>query len=111
MKPGDQSKRWQRAEQLYTWYVHLYPRAHRQAYGRLMLQAFRDSYRDALATQGRIGPRFWCAVVTDEARSLLSERAAALTTAGRRLLQRPLAIGMGILLVGGMAASLAACAR
>src|SRR5262249_8345015 len=66
------------AQRLYALLLHLYPPAHRRAYGPLMLQTFRDSYRDALATHGRLGPGFWLGVAGDEVKSLVREHATAL---------------------------------
>lgn len=78
MNQADPPKKRTRAEQLYALCLRLYPRAHRRAYGPLMLQTFRDSYRDALATHGKGGMRFWLGVASDEAKSLLREHGSAL---------------------------------
>ncbi|MGH2457863.1 MAG: hypothetical protein ACRDIY_03240, partial [Chloroflexota bacterium] len=62
-----------RAERLYARWLHLYPSEHRRAYGPLMLQAFRDSYRDARDTRGKVAGDFWLAVVGDAVISLARE--------------------------------------
>jgi hypothetical protein len=98
------------ASRLYAWSLRLYPRAHRRAYGPLMLQAFRDSYRDALATHGRAGARFWLGIADAAARSLVRERAALREGIARRR-RRRLAIASGLLLTAGVILSLAACGR
>jgi len=99
------------ALRLYAWSLRLYPRSHRRAYGPLVLQAFRDSYRDALATHGRAGARFWLGVADDIARSVVRERAAALREGIARWRRRRLAIASGLLLAAGVILSLAACGR
>ena len=99
------------ALRLYTWALRLYPQSHRQAYGPLMLQALRDSYRDALTTHGRVGPRFWLAVIGDEARSLAREYAASLQATTARWKRRRLLILSGLLVAAGVVATLAACGR
>jgi hypothetical protein len=48
MKQQQDEKRRAQAEQVYARFLRLYPRAHRQAFGEPMLQAFRDHYRDAI---------------------------------------------------------------
>ena len=99
------------AERLYALALHGYPRAHRRAYGALMQQAFRDGYRDALATRGRVGPRVCRAVLSDLVRSVLREQQAALQERTQRLARHRLAVGSGMVLVVGVALSLAACAH
>ncbi|HET8628471.1 MAG TPA: hypothetical protein VFL91_13705 [Thermomicrobiales bacterium] len=76
-----------------------------------MLQALRDSYRDALAAHGRIGLRFWLWVIGDEAKSLAREWGAALRAGVARWKRRRLAIAWGLLLAAGVVATLAACGR
>ena len=66
-----------RAERVYTQFLRLYPRAHQQAFGEPMLQAFRDHYGDAIETEGEHTARFWLRVVGDEGQSLLREHMAA----------------------------------
>jgi hypothetical protein len=100
-----------RAGRLYAWSLRLYPRSHRRAYGPLVLQAFRDSYRDALATHGRAGARFWLKAIADTATSLVREWGAALREGIARWRRRRLAIASGLLLAAGVILSLAACGR
>ena len=77
MKHQQDEKRRARAERVYTRFLRLYPRAHRQAFGEPMLQAFRDHYGDAIETEGEYTARFWLRVVGDEGKSLLREHLAA----------------------------------
>ena len=112
MHRTDPLKQRLRAERLYALCLRLYPRAHRRAYGPFMLQTFRDSYRDALATQGRIGVRFWVGVAGDEARSLLREHGAALSESAQRLRhvrQWWFEIATAVFLLGGMVFYVAHC--
>jgi len=67
-----------KAEQVYALLLHLYPRAHRQEFGPLMLQSFKDHYSDTQATQGGVGITFWLEVLTDEAISVLREQVSSL---------------------------------
>src|SRR5947209_13190310 len=78
MKQKKRNKKKLTAERVYAVFLHLYPRAHRQALGPLMLQAFKDSYRDARETEGRRWLQFWLEVVSDEAKSIVREYIAAL---------------------------------
>lgn len=100
------------AERLYALWLHLYPRAHRDAYGALMLQLFRDMCREALATRGRVGIRVWLDMAADEARSLVREHGAALNQR-RRQLARPAyaSLAYGALLLSGAAVYIAICPR
>lgn len=77
MKQQQNEKRRVRAERVYTRFLRLYPRAHQQAFGEPMLQAFRDHYGDAIETEGEQTARFWLRVVGDEGKSLLREHMAA----------------------------------
>ncbi len=77
MKQQHDEKRRARAERLYTRFLRLYPRAHQQAFGEPMLQAFRDHYADAIETEREQTARFWLRVVGDEGKSLLREHLAA----------------------------------
>ena len=109
-----QTKRVQKrilAERLYAFYLHLYPRTHRRAYGPLMLQTFKDSYRDELATQGKIGMRFWLAVVCDETKSLAREQVAVLRTGWQRVKQWWFAIASGMFLFGGAVVYIIECVK
>lgn len=100
-----------RVERLYALWLELYPRAHRRAYGPLMLQTFKDSYRDARATPGDIGVQFWLATVGDEARSLAREYGTVLRETGQRLKHRTFAIASGMLLSGGAFVYVIECVR
>jgi hypothetical protein len=62
------------AEHLYALLLKLYPEAHRKEYGPLMLQAFKDHYREMREVQGRVGIVFWLDVIVDETRSALKEQ-------------------------------------
>jgi hypothetical protein len=77
-----------------------------------MLQAFRDSYRDAQATPGRFGmPLFWLDVARDEATSLAREHGSAMRERGERLRRRTVAIASGMLLSGGAFVYVIECIR
>lgn len=65
-------------EQFYALLLHLYPEAHHREYGPLMLQAFRDHYRETRGVHGRIGMRFWLEVLADEMQSMLREHLSSL---------------------------------
>jgi hypothetical protein len=67
-----------RATRTYAWLLRLYPRAHRQAFGEQMVQAFQDHYRDAVEEDGQRAPHFWLGVMADEGKNLLREHLAAL---------------------------------
>lgn len=71
----------ERAAGVYAILLHLYPRAHRQAFGQQMLQAFQDHYHDAVEADGQSVARYWLGVVGDAGRSLAREYLAALRTA------------------------------
>jgi len=70
-----------RATRVYAILLRLYPRAHRQAFGRQMLQSFQDHYRDEVETHRERAPRFWHGVVADAGRSLVREYVSALRAA------------------------------
>jgi len=74
-----------------------------------MLQAFRDSYRDALARRGTVGMRFWLAVIGDEARSLGREYGAALREEGQRLRPSREDIASGTILLGSVVVYVVRC--
>jgi hypothetical protein len=77
-----------------------------------MLQTFRDSCRDALATHGKLGMRFWLGVAGDEAKSLLREHGAALRNDARRMQhikQWKFEIATAVLLLGSMVVYVAHC--
>lgn len=78
MKPNSHSYTVSQAERIYSLVLCLYPKAHRQTFGPLMLQAFRDSYNDVKTTEGHVGVRFWMGVIEDELRSIVRERVSAL---------------------------------
>jgi hypothetical protein len=78
MKQQQDVQRRERAERIYARLLRLYPRAHRQAFGEPMLQAFRDHYCDAIETGREQTTRFWLSVIGDEGKSLLREYLAAL---------------------------------
>jgi len=109
MMPTRRSQRPSTAERLYALWLHLYPRAHRRDFGPLMLQTFVDSYRDAMATQGRVGARFWLDVIRDEATSLVREHQAALSEDGGRRKRWGMAAASGLLLIASMLVLLALC--
>jgi hypothetical protein len=67
-----------RAKRIYMVLLHLYPRAHRRAYGPLMLQTFRDEVREALATSGSLGIGFWLEALADVVHSVWRERRSPL---------------------------------
>ena len=97
------------AERLYALLLLLYPRAHRRVYGPLMLQTFRDSYRDALATRGRAGPKFWLSVAGDEAKSLAREHGTALKAGALRVKRWGFDVAASGFLVGGAVIYVARC--
>jgi hypothetical protein len=70
--------------------MRLYPRAHRQAFGPQILQAFADHYRDAVEADGQGAWRFWLGVAADEGRSLVREYDLALRTTLTRALRTAL---------------------
>src|SRR5215467_6026635 len=65
-----------RAVRLYARLVALYPRDHREKFGSQMRRTFEDIYRHATVGERRVGVGFWLAVLWDEGRSILRERAA-----------------------------------
>src|SRR5262249_14547457 len=69
------------AARVYALLLRLYPRTHRHAFGRQMLQTFGDHYRDAVEACGQSKLRFWREVVVDEGRSLLQEYRTVLARA------------------------------
>jgi hypothetical protein len=74
------------AERLYALLLCLYPRAHRQQYGPLMLQTFKDHYQETREAQGRIGMAFWLGVLADETKSVLREQLSSIQ--GEIMMQR-----------------------
>lgn len=74
MKQRKQSCKPLQAERLYVFLLCLYPRVHRQEYGPLMLQAFKDHYRETREAQGRVGITFWLDMIADETKSVLREQ-------------------------------------
>lgn len=76
-----------------------------------MLQTFRDSYRDELATQGKIGIRFWFAVACDIAKSIAREQVSVLRAAWQRVKQWWLAIASGMVLFGGAVVYIIECVK
>lgn len=97
------------AERLYALLLLVYPPAHRRAYGPLMLQTFRDSYRDALATQGRLGLGFWLGVARDEVKSLVREHGTVLRAEALRVKRWGFDLAAGGFLVGSVALYIARC--
>jgi hypothetical protein len=89
------------AEHLYALLLRLYPSEHRQAYGLLMRQAFRDSYREALDANGKVGLGFWLEVVDDEVRSIAREQGAALQGQLRQIRAEKLDLASSLALLGG----------
>ena len=65
-----------RAARFYARLVALYPKAHRDEFGQQMQHAFEDSYRHATRGERRVGIGFWLALLWDEGRSIVRERAA-----------------------------------
>ena len=63
-----------RADRAYALLLRAYPSAFRARYGREMRLTFRDLMRDADTT----GPGFWMRIISDVARTALSEHADAL---------------------------------
>lgn len=106
--PGGDQRR-QMAERVYALLLLMYPPAHRRDYGPLMLQAFRDNYRDVLATQGRAGPRFWLDVAGDEVRSLAREHAAALRASALHIKRWGIDIAAGGALLASAVVYIARC--
>lgn len=76
-----------------------------------MLQAFRDSYRDARTTNGTVGARFWLDAIDDALTSLGREYGMAIGEIRERLRRRTVAIASGVLLSGGAFAYILACVR
>lgn len=74
MKQKHLNKNKTNAERVYALLLKLYPRAHRQKYGPLMLQTFKDHYRETRETQGLIEIVFWLDVGADEIKSVLREQ-------------------------------------
>jgi hypothetical protein len=109
MTRTDRPKKRLRAERLYALFLRLYPRAHRRAYGPLMLQTFRDSYRDALMTHGKIEARFWLGVASDEAKSLLREHGTAVREEAQRMQRWRFEIATATFLLGSMVVYIAHC--
>jgi hypothetical protein len=99
MKQHKQNTTRTAADRLYALFLHLYPPEHRQTYGPLMLQAFKDSYRDAQETDGRIGIRFWLDVVRDEAKSIGGEHIAVLRKNAQTVKKSFFRIAFGISLL------------
>ena len=73
MRYRKQRKKRLSAEYFYTLLLSLYPGVHRREYGSLMLQAFKDHYRETREAQGRVGIIFWLDVIADEVKSALRE--------------------------------------
>ncbi len=73
MKYRRQGKKQLSAECFYALLLSLYPGVHRQEYGPLMLQAFKDHYRETREVQGQVGITFWLDVIADEVKSALRE--------------------------------------
>src|SRR4051812_19341549 len=72
MSAEDKSLRW--AERMYGAFLRLYPREHRNAYGGLMRQLFRDQWQDAMRRADGSGRTYLAmATLADLIRSALSE--------------------------------------
>lgn len=65
-----------KAVRFYARLVALYPKAHRDEFGPQMRQTFEDSYRHATEGERRVGIAFWLAVLWDEGRSIVRDRAS-----------------------------------
>jgi hypothetical protein len=63
-----------RATSVYETLLRLYPRSHRQAYGPLMVQLFRDQYRDACRLGKPRSSSLWLRTLADVVRSALREQ-------------------------------------
>jgi hypothetical protein len=74
-----------RAQRVYRLIVLLYPAAHRASFGRQMVQAFGDRYRDEVSRPDHRRVRFWLAVLADAGASLLTEHAAGVRARARRM--------------------------
>lgn len=97
------------AERMYALWLHLYPRAYREAYGTLMLQLFRDMCRDVRATQGKVSMALWLALTADETKSLAREYGSALREQRQRLTRPALAFTYSALLLSGAIVYIARC--
>ncbi|MGH2459459.1 MAG: hypothetical protein ACRDIY_11390 [Chloroflexota bacterium] len=75
------------------------------------MQAFRDSYRDARDTRGKVAADFWLAVVGDAVISLAREYDVVIRETGKRLKYRALAIASGVLLSGSVFVYVIECVR
>lgn len=64
-----------RAVRFYARLVALYPQAHRDQFGTQMQRTFEDSYRHTTQGERRVGTGFWLALLWDEGRSIVRERA------------------------------------
>ena len=111
MKPPQRPERASCVERLYALWLRLYPRAHRRDYGLLMWQAFRNSHRDARATPGQSGLRFWRGVLGDEVRSLVCEHAATLREQVRYPATWRFALAASLLLGGDVLVYLLKCVK
>jgi len=87
-----------KAERMYAFLLALYPSAHQRQYRALMLQTFRDHYRDYLESQGTIGLHFWRDVISDEITSILREHLAAMQGGERAMNKYMLGLVLGIML-------------
>ncbi len=65
------------AAHLYGLVLWLYPADHREAFGPLMVDAFRDAYVDTYQAEGSVPLRFWLSVIEDELKSVVRERVTA----------------------------------
>lgn len=65
-----------RALKRYARLVALYPAAHRDKFGPQMQRTFEDFYRHATEGERRVGIGFWLAVLWDEGRGIVRDRAA-----------------------------------
>src|SRR4051812_3632629 len=71
---GDYSRSLHWAGKVYAALLRAYPREHRAEYGRLMMQLFRDQWRDAAGSgTGRVPVRFAVATLADLTRSAFCE--------------------------------------
>ena len=86
------------ASRLYARLLLLYPKQHREVFGKHMMDAFLDSYRDAARASGRVSLGFWLAVLWDEGRSIVREQASG--PEGHRRVQ---GVVIGLLIVWSFA--------
>lgn len=98
MKYSKQHEKRLFAERFYVLLLYLYPAAHRRKYGPLMLQTFKDYYRETFDEPGQVGAAFWLEVITDGAGSALREQLSSLYEGFMQYIQNRSGIFFGLLL-------------